>query len=395
MGIPLQDLSTEMGITGELVRSVFSKSRSVSTHESNVRNNMVDKRRWSSVRSYLCGDEFNSVLAEEDSASVRSSEATVTQPIPDELTDEGDLQSKEAKKQQKQNSASNFFSEEEAAIVIQSAFRGFLARRRNEGTKVMDGGQELLLGIENPSRESVDTSLEVQTGNSVEVLSDGEGSVAAHARMQHKARAQATKFKDDWDDSTVSSKVLKMRIQNRMEATTRRERALAYAFAQQLRICSKKKQTRSDGEETNMGWSWLERWMATRLPGSSSVEDHVSGQLEPTMSIQSSVMRKNFFDVGGEERESCGSNEVAAQIDNFPVISPKVKDSSKHPKLRLKVTRGVSRRKTVPNNHCPKENTKVSKKDRPRLIRSASKNNQEFTERSNAKMLRPTINRTQ
>lgn len=69
------------------------------------------------------------------------------------------------------------------------------ARRRNEGTKVMDGGQELLLGIENPSRESVDTSLEVQTGNSVEVLSDGEGSVAAHARMQHKARAQATKFK--------------------------------------------------------------------------------------------------------------------------------------------------------------------------------------------------------
>lgn len=70
--------------------------------------------------------------------------------------------------------------------------------------------------------------------------------------------------------------------------------------------------------------------MATRLPGSSSVEDHVSGQLEPTMSIQSSVMRKNFFDVGGEERESCGSNEVAAQIDNFPVISPKVKDSSKH-----------------------------------------------------------------
>lgn len=41
---------------------------------------------------------------------------------------------------------------------------------------------------------------------------------------------------DDWDDSTVSSKVLKMRIQNRMEATTRRERALAYAFAQQVEL---------------------------------------------------------------------------------------------------------------------------------------------------------------
>lgn len=99
--------------------------------------------------------------------------------------------------------------------------------------------------------------------------------------------------------------------------------------------------------------------MATRLPGSSSVEDHISGQLEPTMKNQSSVMSKNFFDVGGEEKESCGSNEVAAQIDSIPAIFPKGKDRPKHPKLRLRATRGVSMRKTVPNNHCPKENPKV------------------------------------
>jgi hypothetical protein len=39
----------------------------------------------------------------------------------------------------------------------------------------------------------------------------------------------------EWDDSTLSSNVLRMRIQSRMEATTRRERALAYAFSQQVR----------------------------------------------------------------------------------------------------------------------------------------------------------------
>ena len=98
--------------------------------------------------------------------------------------------------------------------------------------------------------------------------------------------------------------------------------------------------------------------MATRLPGSSSVEDNKSGQAEPVISNQSSVMRKNHFDVG-EERESCGSNEVAAQFDGIPAIAIKVKASSKHPKLKLKATRGMSRRKTVPNNHCPKENAKV------------------------------------
>jgi hypothetical protein len=33
----------------------------------------------------------------------------------------------------------------------------------------------------------------------------------------------------------VSSNVSKMRMQNRMEASTRRERALAYAFSQQVK----------------------------------------------------------------------------------------------------------------------------------------------------------------
>ena len=40
---------------------------------------------------------------------------------------------------------------------------------------------------------------------------------------------------EEWDDSTVSSNVSRMRIQSRIEATTRRERALAYAFSQQVR----------------------------------------------------------------------------------------------------------------------------------------------------------------
>lgn len=105
-------------------------------------NNGVEKRKWSSsVRSYLCGDEHNSVLAAEDSNlgsfrsniarnstsqcgydiscvyaedvnSVRSSEATVTQPLHIE--------------KEKQNSAYKLFQQEDAALIIQSAFRSFL-----------------------------------------------------------------------------------------------------------------------------------------------------------------------------------------------------------------------------------------------------------------------------
>lgn len=101
---------------------------------------MTERRRWSSVRlrSYLCGDEFKSVVADKDSASVRSfeasvsqlnsvlvevdscsaesSEATVTQPLQEDLTDKKDMH------------VYNTMSEEQAAIIIQSAFRGFLVK---------------------------------------------------------------------------------------------------------------------------------------------------------------------------------------------------------------------------------------------------------------------------
>jgi len=46
--------------------------------------------------------------------------------------------------------------------------------------------------------------------------------------------ATACWSQEEWDDSTVSSNVSRMRIQSRIAATTRRERALAYAFSQQV-----------------------------------------------------------------------------------------------------------------------------------------------------------------
>lgn len=89
----------------------------------------MEKKRWSSVRAYLCGDEFNSVVAEEDSASVKSSEATVTQPILEDLTDKVDIRSEETKEdipEEEPDSTHTFLCEENAATIIQSAFRGFL-----------------------------------------------------------------------------------------------------------------------------------------------------------------------------------------------------------------------------------------------------------------------------
>ncbi|WRX11235.1 hypothetical protein QQP08_003722 [Theobroma cacao] len=69
------------------------------------------------------------------------------------------------------------------------------ARRQNRETKAKDDKQEPRQGNESPSRESIGTSIEVQTGNSVEVFSAREESKVVHHRMQHKPKAQVLKIK--------------------------------------------------------------------------------------------------------------------------------------------------------------------------------------------------------
>ncbi|KAK4276387.1 hypothetical protein QN277_019336 [Acacia crassicarpa] len=375
-----------MGFTGELVRSVFSRNRPTDHHhhhETKVRRNnkCEEKRRWVSVKSYLCGDELDSVRAEEDSASVKSSEVTVSQPIQEEEevlsgreeenkseeTVEND-NNNDVRENDRKNSNSKWLNEEEAAILIQSAYRAFLKRRQNEGKrKKTEEEEDASLVIGSPDEKSMCTSIEVQTGNSIPF--EAEKGNVYHHRSLHRSRSQVLKQKEDWDDSTVSSYVSKIRMQNRMEASTRRERALAYAFSQQLRICSKRKSNKynSNNEEPNMSWSWLERWMATRLPDTASLESH-NGLNNNNHRF---AVRERFLDVAcREEKESCGSNEVPLQFDNYSTTSQEVKDHQFIPpstKAKSKLQgrrRIVSMRKTVPSFQFSGEHFKLQVRKR-------------------------------
>ncbi|KAK4381072.1 hypothetical protein Sango_3004100 [Sesamum angolense] len=406
-----------MGITGELVRNVFSKSRSVQRHDSqghHGRSNAAEKKKWSSsVRSYLCGDEHNSALAADDSGSVRSStvaevdlasfrsnratnissisgggdvtsvyadedttsmrssEATVNQPL------HGD--SKDEDRKEKQNSTYRLFRQEDAALIIQAAFRSFQARRAQREAKMQDDEHE---PTSSPSRESIGTSIEVQTGDSSDIFSIKEESFDVHQKIRHRARAQVLKIQEDWDDSTVSSVIAKMRMQHRLEAATRRERALAYAFSQQvckasqysemdaateieinalticllstfqLRICSKKKQSTTSGDETNMGWNWLERWMAARQPELTFMGEIISGGEQKT------VIRKRMLDAAMEE-ESCGSNEVSSLAEVGVLSAPK--NVPRPAKTRSKATRNLSRQNSTSSHLCPRESKDTKK----------------------------------
>ncbi|CAN0897511.1 Protein IQ-DOMAIN 33 [Linum grandiflorum] len=334
-------------------RNVFSRTRSASSSSSatsrrgNGRSN--DKKRWSVVRSYLCGDEeFDSVLAEEDSASVKSSEAMVSSDQP--YASNGEIFSEQTVLSRQ---------EEDAAIIIQTAFRRLMARRQDGDAKIEDGQLEVQdIESGSPGKYSVSTSIEVQTGNSIDCLSITEENSGAQCnnKIQKKTRTQVSRSKEDWDDSTLSSNVLRMRIQSRLEATNRRERALAYAFSQQLRICSRNKQERPDCTQPNKSWHWLERWMATRVPD-FSLESYSSKQIEEKAnnSNREAVAKGRCFDLAVEEKESCGSNDVPVPAESLPVQNAAGGIIGSSFRKKTKPGINISRRKTVPSHQCPKE----------------------------------------
>ncbi|KAM0942551.1 putative IQ motif, EF-hand binding protein [Dioscorea sansibarensis] len=339
-----------MGLTGGLVRRVFTK------------NPRSEKSRWSSVRVYLCGDEFNSLVAEDDLNSIKSSDAaTVTKPSSEvsssTLIHEQSCNSTIIKPENEENSRTS------AAILIQSAFRGFLARKQYQKIRKSDEREvdhvELL---QEPSVESEAISTEVQIGGSVDSLRIRDENAGNQHRILSKSQSQVHRLKEEWDDSTVSSNISRMRTQNRLEAMTRRDRALAYAFSQQLRTCSvaKKKSARTDDNETNMGWSWLERWMATRLPDNSTNEG---------IDRRTTIVKKRL-EMALEEKESCGSNDVSVNLDSSKTVSENASDGFGPIKNKMKAARSASRMKSssVAVYHCGstisnKVNKRVSLRD--------------------------------
>lgn len=377
-----------MGVTGGLVRSIFFRNKSFGAHDynNNGRSNGGEKKRWSSVRSYLCGDEFNSVLAvddsgsikdsldplltmsqqlstepsdsvlaiqdsasvkllrleEEDSVSGQNSEVSVTQPLHKEDQSEGTETHIPKRHHHQTTLISKPFLEEEAAIIIQSAFRSYLAKRGRKEVEETFDKEESFSGEESQGKVSLGTSLEVQTCSSVKAPFFKRKRVSR--TLHNKNNTQVLRIKEDWDDSTVSSTISKSRIQSRIEAMTKRERALAYAFSQQLRICTKKKQVeRNSEDESNIGWNWLERWMATRVPDST--------QTNIQMKSQRLVRKNTSFSIAGE-LESCASNDIPLQFESI----------SEEETEELHREKSISKRKSAPSYKTQRRHNRLQAK---------------------------------
>ncbi|KAJ0234893.1 hypothetical protein HA466_0270140 [Hirschfeldia incana] len=174
-------------------------------------------------------------------------------------------------------------NEEAAAILIQTVFRGYLARR---ALRAMRGLVRLRLLMEGSvvKRQAANTLKCMQTLSRVQSqirarrirMSEENQARQKQLLQKHAKELAGLKNGDNWDDSIQSKEKVEAKLLSKYEATMRRERALAYAYTHQQNWKNNSKSGNPmfmDPSNPTWGWSWLERWMAGRPLDNSSEKE--------------------------------------------------------------------------------------------------------------------------
>ncbi|KAL4204658.1 hypothetical protein AMTRI_Chr01g110980 [Amborella trichopoda] len=162
---------------------------------------------------------------------------------------------------------------EKAAIIIQTAFRAYLARKTLHRMKGIVRFQLLAQGY-TVQRQAPITLGYLKLWNKVQshvrerrecMVTEGRLRRKKHDNML-KLEAKLHELEVEWCNGSETMEEILARLRQREEAAVKRERAMAYAFSHQWRANSRPNQFQVGYElgKPNWGWSWMERWIAVR-----------------------------------------------------------------------------------------------------------------------------------
>ncbi|KAL4591974.1 hypothetical protein LXL04_004951 [Taraxacum kok-saghyz] len=179
--------------------------------------------------------------------------------------------------------------EEESAIRIQTAFRGYMARRKLWSLKGLIRLKTVVEGA-GVNRQTANTLKYTQNANHLQSqinyrrnrMSENQALQRQILRAKEIANLQNG---DDWNDSVQSKEEMEAKLLSKYEATMRRERAMAYSFSHQQpwkKSAATTNMLFMDPTNPQWGWSWSERYTAPRPAEEKDLGNNVKSGINIT-----------------------------------------------------------------------------------------------------------------
>ncbi|XP_012446126.1 protein IQ-DOMAIN 5 [Gossypium raimondii] len=256
-----------MGVSGKWIKALVGLKKSEKSQSSEKVENRATGSKFLHRRKHSVEFDTNELQEELDENAASLAENATTRATIDAAGSPSDAF-------EVHDALLNEHAREEwAATRIQTAFRGFLARRALRALKGLVRLQALVRGHAVRKQAAItlrcmQALVRVQARVRARRVRLALENQTAQQKLQQQLanEAHVKEIEEGWCDSIGSVEEIQAKLLKRQEAAAKRERAMAYALAHQWQAGSRQQSVPAgfEPDKSSWGWNWLERWMAVR-----------------------------------------------------------------------------------------------------------------------------------